>query len=110
MLRPTLIFVILTSTIGGLQIFDEPRMFTEGTSGYGGSNNQFLTVSLYLWDLGFNKTTIGQPNMGRSAAVAWLLFLIVVVFAIVNYLLTQRIASSGGKPRTKKKSAKKVSA
>ena len=28
-LRPTLIFVIITSTIGGLQIFDEPRMFDQ---------------------------------------------------------------------------------
>jgi cellobiose transport system permease protein len=109
MIRPTLIFVIITSTIGGLQIFDEPRMFTDGTSGYGGPNNQFLTVSLYLWDLGFNKTTIGQPNMGRSAAVAWILFLIVVVFALLNYLLTQRIASSGGAPK-QKKAAKKVAA
>ena len=36
MLRPTLIFVIITSTIGGLQIFDEPRMFD--TSGGGGAD------------------------------------------------------------------------
>ena len=35
MLRPTLIFVIITSTIGGLQIFDEPRMFD--TTGQGGA-------------------------------------------------------------------------
>jgi cellobiose transport system permease protein len=108
MLRPTLIFVIITSTIGGLQIFDEPQLFTQGTSGYGGPNRQFLTVSLYLWDLGFNKTTIGQPNLGRSAAVAWLLFLIVVVFAIVNFLLTRRIASTGGTPKVKKSVKKEV--
>ncbi|GAB2454134.1 carbohydrate ABC transporter permease [Xylanimonas ulmi] len=101
MLRPTLIFVIITSTIGGLQIFDEPQMFTQGTSGYGGPNRQFLTVSLYLWDLGFNHVSIGQPNLGRSAAVAWLLFLIVVAFAIVNFLLTRRIASAGGAPARK---------
>ncbi len=103
MLRPTLIFVIITSTIGGMQIFDEPQMFSTGTSGYGGPNRQFLTVSLYLWDLGFNHVTPGQPNLGRSAAVAWLLFLVVVVFAILNYLLTQRIASAGGPAKKSKK-------
>ena len=106
LLRPTLIFVIITSTIGGLQIFDEPQMFNDGASGPGGPDKGFLTVSLYLWDLGFNRTTIGQPNLGRSAAVAWLLFLVVVLFVIVNFLLTRRIASTSGTPK-KKKSAKK---
>ena len=32
-LRPTLIFVIITSTIGGLQIFDEPRMYDQYGNG-----------------------------------------------------------------------------
>ena len=31
MIRPTMIFVIITSTIGGLQIFAEPRLFDETT-------------------------------------------------------------------------------
>ncbi|QAY71692.1 sugar ABC transporter permease [Xylanimonas protaetiae] len=106
MLRPTLIFVIITSTIGGLQIFDEPQMF--GNTGTpGGPDKHYLTVSLYLWDLGFNRTTIGQPNLGRAAAVAWLLFIIVVVIAILNFLITRRIASTSGAPTKKKKSAKK---
>ncbi|NEG69881.1 carbohydrate ABC transporter permease [Bifidobacterium choloepi] len=93
MLRPTLIFVIITSTIGGLQIFDEPQMFHNGTSGYGGPNGQYLTLSLYLWDMGFNKVTIGQPNLGRAAAVAWLLFLIIVAIAVLNFFLTQWLAA-----------------
>ena len=95
MVRPTLIFVVITSTIGGLQIFDEPQMFTVGTSGYGGSNGEFLTMSLYLWRLGFVQATPGQPNMGRAAAVAWLLFLVIAVFALLNLLLTRRINSVG---------------
>ena len=36
----------------------------------------------------------GQRNLGRSAAVAWLLFLIIVIFALINYAITRRIASS----------------
>lgn len=95
MLRPTLIFVIITSTIGGLQIFDEAQMFHNGTSGYGGPNHQYLTLSMYLWTLGFNNVTVGQPNMGRAAAVACLLFVIIVALAVVNFLLTNRMASGG---------------
>ncbi|MDR2703393.1 MAG: ABC transporter permease subunit [Cellulomonadaceae bacterium] len=103
MLRPTLIFVILTSTIGGLQIFDEVQMFggTGGAMGVGGTSNQYLTVSLYLWDLGFNRTTIGQPNLGRSAAVAWLLFIIVVLLALLNFWITRKIAGNDA-PKAKR--------
>ncbi|MDK6788238.1 ABC transporter permease subunit, partial [Actinotignum timonense] len=45
-LRSTLIFVIITSTIGGLQIFDEPRMFD--TMGGGGADKQWLTLTMYM--------------------------------------------------------------
>ncbi|MBW3090998.1 carbohydrate ABC transporter permease [Bifidobacterium miconisargentati] len=97
MLKPTLIFVIITSTIGGLQIFDEPQLFHNGASSGGGPNNQYLTVSLYLYKLGFVNVTPGQPNLGRAAAVAWLLFLIIVVIALLNFYLTQRMATGGKK-------------
>ena len=46
MIRPTLIFVIITSTIGGLQIFAEPRLFD--TQGLGGSDRQYQTLTMYL--------------------------------------------------------------
>lgn len=105
LIRPTLVFVIITSTIGGLQIFDEPQLFHNGTSGYGGASRQYLTVSLYLWNLGFNGVTIGQPNLGRAAAVAWILFVIIVLFAILNFWLTRRLAAGGG-PKKAKKGAK----
>ena len=87
-LRATIIFVVITSTIGGLQIFDEPRMYDQ--YGLGGADRQWQTLTLYLYQLGWT-----QKNFGRAAAVAWMLFLIVVVFAVVNFLVTRRIASKG---------------
>lgn len=86
MVRPTLIFVVITSTIGGLQIYDEPRMYDQ--MGQGGNDRQWLTVTLYLYELGWRNT-----NLGRAAAVAWLLFLVIVIFGIANYLITRRIAA-----------------
>ena len=86
MVRPTIIFVVITSTIGGLQIYDEPRMYDQ--MGQGGNDRQWLTVTLYLYELGWRNT-----NLGRAAAVAWLLFLVIVIFAIGNYLITRRIAA-----------------
>jgi len=86
-IRPTLIFVIITSTIGGLQIFDEPRMFDQ--QGQGGPGRQWMTVTMYVYELGFGN----QKSFGRAAAVAWVLFLIILVIAMINFWLTRRIAS-----------------
>ncbi|MFD5278230.1 carbohydrate ABC transporter permease [Pseudarthrobacter sp. NPDC058362] len=90
MLRPTVIFVVITSTIGGLQIFDEPRVFDQ--SGLGGADRQWQTLTMYIWELGW-----GQRNFGRASAVAWLLFVIIVLIALLNFLITKRIASQGGR-------------
>lgn len=90
MLRPTIIFVVITSTIGGLQIFDEPRVFDQ--SGLGGADRQWQTLTMYIWELGW-----GQRNFGRASAVAWLLFLIIVLIALLNFVITKRIASQEGR-------------
>ncbi|GAA2235232.1 sugar ABC transporter permease [Rarobacter faecitabidus] len=94
MIRPTMIFVIITSTIGGLQIFDEAVMFDSNNSqtSSGGSSNQFLTMTMYLKDLGWSGTV--RNGFGRGSAVAWLLFLLILIVGAVNFLLTRRIASS----------------
>jgi cellobiose transport system permease protein len=91
LLRPTLIFVIITSTIGGLQIFTEPRLFTElpGSSN-GGPENQFQTVTLYMFQSGFQ-----YQDLGYASAIAWALFVVIIVFALINFFLTRRIATSG---------------
>ena len=94
MLRPAIIFVIITSTIGGLQIFDEPRMYDQ--FGRGGSDQQYLTLTNYIYQLGW-----AQKNFGRAAAVAWLLFLLIVIIGIVNYVITRRISSENASKRKK---------
>ncbi|WP_216211231.1 carbohydrate ABC transporter permease [Amycolatopsis aidingensis] len=90
MLRPTLIFVVITSTIGGLQIFTEPRLFDALPGSNGGSENQFQTMTMYMYQSAFENF-----DLGYAAAVAWILFLIVVLVALVNFLLTRRFVSSG---------------
>jgi cellobiose transport system permease protein len=96
-LRPTLIFVIITSTIGGLQIFDEPRMYDQ--TGTGGANSQWLTISLWLYNIGW-----GEWNFGRAAALAWILFLIILAIGIVNLFVSQSlIRDEGGRGQLTRK-------
>ncbi len=89
MLRPTIIFVIITSTIGGLQIFDEPRLFDQ--AGQGGADRQWMTMTMYLYELGWGT----QKSFGRASAVAWLLFLIILIIGAINFMITRRISSEG---------------
>ena len=91
MIRPTMIFIIITSTIGGLQIFAEPRLFDDTTARNGGSDRQFGTITMLIYDFGWQLR-----DLGRASATAWLLFLVICVFAVVNFLLIRRVGTSGG--------------
>jgi cellobiose transport system permease protein len=55
----------------------------------GGVFRQYQTTVLYLWDMAFNR-----GSFGKAAAIAWLLFLIIVIIGILNFLLSRRIASA----------------
>lgn len=103
-IRPTLIFVVITATIGGLQIFAEPRLFdVSSAGGIGGSDRQFQTTVLFMWELAFFRR-----DFGEAAAVAWLLFLLIVAFGLVNFLISRRIATGDGRPsrRTRRAAAR----
>jgi cellobiose transport system permease protein len=91
LLRPTLIFVVVTSTIGGLQIFTEPKLFDAMPgSNNGGSSNQFQTITLYMY-----QTAFETQHLGYASAIAWVLFLVIIIVAVVNFLLTRRLAATG---------------
>lgn len=87
-IRPTIIFTVIVSTIGGMQVLAEPLLFG-GSSITGGSDRQFQTLSLYLYEVGFNRF-----DFGYASAAAWLMFGVIVIVAGVNYLLTSRVKRS----------------
>src|SRR5438552_2702675 len=80
----------ITATIGGLQIFDEPRLYDQ--NGLGGEDQQWMTMTIYLYKLGWT-----QLNFGRAASVAWMLFLVIVAIGLVNLAITRRIATGEGR-------------
>ncbi|WP_431914224.1 carbohydrate ABC transporter permease [Micromonospora carbonacea] len=88
-LRPTIIFTLIVSTIGGLQLFTEPLMFTSGAGALsGGSEGQFQTITMYLLDVMNTRF-----RWGYAGAVALVLFLLIALVSLVNYLLARRISS-----------------
>ena len=87
MLRPTLIFVVIIATIGGIQLFTEPLLFNAGSGAMqGGTTRQFQTAAMYLIENGFTRL-----EYGYASAIAWLLFAVIAVVSAVNLLLLRRI-------------------
>ncbi|GIE93759.1 carbohydrate ABC transporter permease [Paractinoplanes rishiriensis] len=87
MIQPVVVFTVILSTIGGLQLFNEPMMFDENPqSASGGSNGQFQTIAQLIYKVGWKDL-----NLGYAAAMSWALFLIILIVAGVNTLLTKRI-------------------
>ncbi|WP_063772719.1 sugar ABC transporter permease [Streptomyces sp. CT34] len=88
-LRPTIIFTVIVSTIGSLQIFGEPYLFAPGNKVSGGPNRDYQTLSMYFYERGFT-----DQNLGRAAAIAWAMLLVILVFVVINALIARRMKDS----------------
>ncbi|MBL7255226.1 carbohydrate ABC transporter permease [Paractinoplanes lichenicola] len=87
MIQPVVVFTVILSTIGGLQLFNEPMMFDENPqSASGGSAHQFQTIAQLIYKVGWKDL-----DLGYAAAMSWALFLIILLVAGLNTLLTRRI-------------------
>ncbi|MFI9213664.1 carbohydrate ABC transporter permease [Streptomyces sp. NPDC053253] len=76
-LRPILLLTVVLSTIGTLQLFDEPYVLTGG-----GPDNATLTVTMYLYNNGFKYF-----DFGYASALAYALALLVSVLGILQVRL-----------------------
>ncbi|MBG0561969.1 carbohydrate ABC transporter permease [Actinoplanes aureus] len=87
MIQPVVIFTVVLSTIGGLQLFNEPMLFDENPAlASGGSDHQWQTIAQLIYRVGWR-----DGNLGYAAAMSWALFLIILVVAGINALLTRRL-------------------
>ena len=77
LLRPTILFLVVITTIGYLQLFEEPFVMTEG-----GPLDQTLSITMYMYQQGFEFF-----NQGYAAAIAWILFILVAIVAVVQIRL-----------------------
>jgi cellobiose transport system permease protein len=87
MLRPTIVFVTLVATIGGMQLFTEPLLFNSGANAItGGTTRQFQTLTMYVYEQAFT----GQ-EFGYAASVAWVMFIVIALVGALNALLLRRL-------------------
>ncbi|MFF3907249.1 carbohydrate ABC transporter permease [Streptomyces sp. NPDC001848] len=93
-LRPTILFTCVVSTIGASQVFGEPLIFDANKGASGGAEHQFQTLGLYLYEQGW----VNQ-HLGRASAIAWTMFLILIVIGVVNYVISRRLRASSEETR-----------
>ena len=76
LLRPILVYVLITSLIGGIQMFDVPQVLTNGT---GDPMRSTMTLIMYL-----NKHLYSK-NFGMGGALSVLLFIITAILSLLVY-------------------------
>ena len=79
LLRPILVYVIITSLIGGLQLFDVPQILTNGT---GDPMRSTMTLIMYL-----NKHLFSK-NYGMAGALSVVLFILTTVLSLIVFKVT----------------------
>ena len=77
LLKPIIVYVLITSMIGGLQMFDVPQVLT---SGDGVPNKTTKTIVMYL-----NESLGSSKNYGRAGAIAVVLFIITGLLSIIVF-------------------------
>lgn len=81
LLRPVILFTVITSTIGGMQLFTEPQILLGNNGGTGGAG---MTIVLYLY-----RESFINNYFGYGATVGWGMFLIIALFSFVNWKIVQ---------------------
>ncbi len=80
LLTPALFFNLIIAIIGAFQVFTQAYIMTEG-----GPNYSTLFYLLYLFRAAFENF-----RMGYASAMAWVLFIIVLLFTILQFALSDR--------------------
>jgi len=83
LLKPVLLFVVVTNTIGGFQVFAQPLLLTRG-----GPELATRGLVQYIYEQAFSTY-----RLGYGAAMSWLLFIVIVVLAFAQYQLLKRSAA-----------------
>nr|WP_284241570.1 sugar ABC transporter permease [Paenibacillus glycanilyticus] len=83
-LRPIILFTVITSTIGGMQIFTEPQVLVGNDGGVSGGG---LTIVLYLY-----REAFVNNYFGYGSAVGWGMFILIALISLINW----RVVQGGG--------------
>ncbi len=77
LLKPIILFTTVMSTIGTLQLFDEPFNIISGS----GTTNTTMTLSYYIYNISFKWV----PNFGYAAMISYVIMIIAAVLTVIQF-------------------------
>ncbi|MBB6634825.1 carbohydrate ABC transporter permease [Cohnella thailandensis] len=90
-ISPMTLFQLIMMLISSFQYFTEGMVFAEASQSVGGPENSLLFYSIYLYQQAFSFL-----NMGYASAMAWILFVVVMLFSLVIFKTSARWVYYGG--------------
>ena len=81
LLKPIILLTAIMATNGTLQLFDESVNLTQG-----GPANTSMTISHYIFDVGFQ----GTANFGYAAALSYVVFALVATLSLIQLKVVDR--------------------
>ena len=99
LIKPILAYTLITSLIGGIQMFDVPQILTNGN---GNPDRTSMTVIMYL-----NKHLYSK-NYGMAGALSVILFIVTAVLSIFVFNYITKDMEAAGIRKAKKKKAKEA--
>ena len=83
LLRPVIVFLLITTTIMVMTLFSQPYIVTEG-----GPSNQTLTPLLHIYRIGVGSQ--GAARVGDASALTFILSIIMITVVVMQFLITRR--------------------
>ena len=90
LLSPTIFFEVVTGIIAAFQIFTTAFILIGKQPPVGELSQSMLFYVLYLYYRAFGKVGQGGFQMGYASAMAWVLFIIILLVTLVQLLLARR--------------------
>ena len=94
LIRPILAYTLITSVIGGLQMFDVPQILTNGQ---GNPDRTSMTLIMFL------NSHLKSKNYGMAGALSVYLFIVSGILCMIVYKMTNDTDPDGSKKAAKKK-------
>ena len=94
LIRPILAYTLITSIIGGLQMFDVPQILTNGQ---GNPDRTSMTLIMFL------NSHLKSKNYGMAGALSVYLFIISGILCFIVYRMTNDNDPDGSKKAAKKR-------
>lgn len=97
LLKPILLYVLVTSAIGGIQMYDIPALFNVSNTGYiGNPDDKSTTMAMYVMRL-------YQQDPGKAATVSVLLFIVTLIVSLLLFVSMQDKNDDTKKRRRKRR-------